>query len=120
MNPDSRIVTHDGKLEPSNALGILRPYDIVVDGTDNMPARYIMSDACVILGKRNVYASIFGFEGEITVFGSRGPCYRCLYPHPLAKSGPPSGYRPVIGFLPGILGAMEAGETIDLILRDFT
>jgi len=118
LNPDIEIVTHEAKLTSENALDILRDYDIVVDGTDNFPTRYLVNDACVLLGKPNVYGSIFRFEGQATVFALQdGPCYRCLYPEP-----PPPGLVPscaeggVLGVLPGIVGAVQANETIKLIM----
>jgi adenylyltransferase/sulfurtransferase len=105
-------------LTSANALDILRPYDLVVDGTDNFPTRYLVNDACVLLGKPNVYGSIFRFEGQATVFGyPGGPCYRCLYPEP-----PPPGLVPscaeggVLGVLPGIVGSIQAAETLKLII----
>jgi molybdopterin/thiamine biosynthesis adenylyltransferase/rhodanese-related sulfurtransferase len=118
LNPAIRIDTHETRLTSENALDILRDYDIVVDGTDNFPTRYLVNDACVLLGKPNVYGSIFRFEGQATVFGyPGGPCYRCLYPEP-----PPPGLVPscaeggVLGVLPGIVGSIQAMETIKLIL----
>ncbi len=118
LNPEIRIATYGTKLTSENALEVLREYDIVVDGTDNFPTRYLINDACVLLGKPNVYGSIFRFEGQATVFGyPGGPCYRCLYPEP-----PPPGLVPscaeggVLGVLPGIVGAIQAMETIKLIL----
>ncbi len=118
LNPEIRIETHETKLTSENALEILREYDIIVDGTDNFPTRYLVNDACVLLGKPNVYGSIFRFEGQATIFGyPGGPCYRCLYPEP-----PPPGLVPscaeggVLGVLPGIVGAIQAMETIKLIL----
>ena len=118
MNPDIDITTYETRLTSSNALEIFRDYDLVVDGTDNFPTRYLVNDACVLLGKRNVYGSIFRFEGQVSVFGApEGPCYRCLYPEP-----PPPGLVPscaeggVLGVLPGIVGAIQAVEAIKLIL----
>ncbi len=118
LNPEVRIETHETQLTSQNALDILGEYDIVVDGTDNFPTRYLVNDACVLLGKPNVYGSIFRFEGQVSVFGyPGGPCYRCLYPEP-----PPPGLVPscaeggVLGVLPGIVGAIQAAETIKLIL----
>ena len=118
LNPEIEIVTHEAKLTSENALAILRDYDIVVDGTDNFPTRYLVNDACVLLGKPNVYGSIFRFEGQATVFAFEdGPCYRCLYPEP-----PPPGLVPscaeggVLGVLPGIVGSIQANETIKLII----
>jgi adenylyltransferase/sulfurtransferase len=118
LNPNIQIDTHEAQLSSSNALEILREYDIVVDGTDNFPTRYLVNDACLLLGKPNVYGSIFRFEGQATVFGyPGGPCYRCLYPEP-----PPPGLVPscaeggVLGVLPGIVGSIQALETIKLII----
>jgi adenylyltransferase/sulfurtransferase len=118
LNPEIEIVTHETRLTSENALDILRDYEVVVDGTDNFPTRYLVNDACVLLGKPNVYGSIFRFEGQCTIFGlPDGPCYRCLYPEP-----PPPGLVPscaeggVLGVLPGIVGAIQAMETIKLIL----
>ena len=118
LNPHVRIDAFPARLTSENALDILKDYDIIVDGTDNFPARYLVNDACVLLGKPNVYGSIFRFEGQVSVFGSAGgPCYRCLYPEP-----PPPGLVPscaeggVLGVLPGIVGAMQAAETLKLIL----
>ncbi|HEV3255175.1 MAG TPA: molybdopterin-synthase adenylyltransferase MoeB [Candidatus Acidoferrales bacterium] len=118
LNPEIRIDLHETRLTSANALDLLREYDIVVDGTDNFPTRYLVNDACLLLGKPNVYGSIFRFDGQITVFGyPGGPCYRCLYPEP-----PPPGLVPscaeggVLGVLPGIVGAIQAAETIKLIL----
>ena len=118
LNPHIQIDTHEVQLSSSNALNILREYDIVVDGTDNFPTRYLVNDACVLLGKPNVYGSIFRFEGQASIFGfPGGPCYRCLYPEP-----PPPGLVPscaeggVLGVLPGIIGSLQAMETIKLII----
>ena len=118
LNPEIRIDTFETKLTSDNALDILRDYDIVVDGTDNFPTRYLVNDACVLLGKPNVYGSIFRFEGQASIFGyPGGPCYRCLYPEP-----PPPGLVPscaeggVLGVLPGIVGCIQAMETLKLIL----
>jgi molybdopterin/thiamine biosynthesis adenylyltransferase/rhodanese-related sulfurtransferase len=118
LNPAIEIVAHEAKLTSENALALFRDYDIIVDGTDNFPTRYLVNDACILLGKPNVYGSIFRFEGQATVFGyPGGPCYRCLYPEP-----PPPGLVPscaeggVLGVLPGIIGSLQALETIKLIL----
>lgn len=118
LNPAINIVKHPVRLTSSNALQIVGGYDIVADGTDNFPTRYLVNDACVLAGKPNVYASIFRFEGQATVFATPdGPCYRCLYPQP-----PPPGTVPscaeggVLGILPGLLGVIQATETIKLIL----
>ena len=118
INPHITIETHDARLSSDNAMEILKKYDIVVDGTDNFPTRYLVNDACVLLGKPNVYGSIFRFEGQASVFdASKGPCYRCLYPEP-----PPPGLVPscaeggVLGILPGIVGTIQATEVIKLII----
>lgn len=118
INPLIQIDKHEAALTSENALDILREYDIVVDGTDNFPTRYLVNDACVLLAKPNVYGSIFRFEGQATVFAyNGGPCYRCLYPEP-----PPPGLVPscaeggVLGVLPGTIGAIQATETVKLIL----
>jgi adenylyltransferase/sulfurtransferase len=118
INPNVQIERYEVALDSSNALEILRPYDIVIDGTDNFPTRYLVNDACVILKKPNVYGSIFRFEGQASVFAyPGGPCYRCLYPEP-----PPPGLVPscaeggVLGILPGIIGLIQATEAVKLIL----
>jgi adenylyltransferase/sulfurtransferase len=118
LNPDIEIEAFDTKLTSDNALELFRDFDIIVDGTDNFPTRYLVNDACVLSGKPNVYGSIFRFEGQVTVFGMPGgPCYRCLYPEP-----PPPGLVPscaeggVLGVLPGIVGSIQALETIKLII----
>jgi sulfur-carrier protein adenylyltransferase/sulfurtransferase len=118
LNPDVRVVAHQERLSSENVLEIFKGYDIVVDGCDNFPTRYLVNDACVMLGKPNVHGSIFQFEGMASVFDPRsGPCYRCLYPEP-----PPPGAAPscaeagVLGVLPGLVGCVQALETIKLIL----
>ena len=119
LNPHVEVVLHDTRLTSENALDIIRPYDIVVDGTDNFPTRYLTNDACVLLQKPNVYGSIFRFEGQASVFAPHlgGPCYRCLYPEP-----PPPGTVPscaeggVLGVLPGIIGLIQATEILKLVL----
>jgi adenylyltransferase/sulfurtransferase len=119
LNPHVDVVLHDTRLTSENALEIMRPYDIVVDGTDNFPTRYLANDACVLLRKPNVYGSIFRFEGQASLFAPHleGPCYRCLYPEP-----PPPGTVPscaaggVLGVLPGVIGIIQATETLKLIL----
>ena len=118
INPEVRIDTHEIALTSANAFDVLRDYDIVVDGTDNFPTRYLVNDACVLLGKPNVYGSIFRFEGQASVFATKdGPCYRCLYPEP-----PPPGLVPscaeggVLGILPGVVGTIQATEAVKLIL----
>jgi len=118
INPYMQIDLFEEALDSSNAMRILKNYDIVLDGTDNFPTRYLTNDACVLLGKPNVYGSIFRFEGQSTVFATAdGPCYRCLYPEP-----PPPGLVPscaeggVLGILPGIIGVIQATECVKLIL----
>jgi adenylyltransferase/sulfurtransferase len=118
LNPNVRVDMLETRLTSENALDIIREYDIVADGTDNFPTRYLVNDACVLLGKPNVYGSIFRFEGQASVFYAKeGPCYRCLYAEP-----PPAGLVPscaeggVLGVLPGIIGSIQALEAIKLIL----
>src|SRR5271169_6601111 len=118
LNPMIEIQSFDTRLTSDNALELFRDFDIIVDGTDNFPTRFLVNDACLLLGKPNVYGSIFRFEGQATVFGyPGGPCYRCLYPEP-----PPPGLVPscaeggVLGVLPGIVGSIQTMETIKLIL----
>lgn len=118
LNPNLNVVKHNTMLTSANALEILKDYDVIADGTDNFQTRYLVNDACVLLGKPNAYASIYRFEGQASVFGAPlGPCYRCLYPEP-----PPPGLVPscaeggVLGILPGLLGIIQATETIKLIL----
>jgi adenylyltransferase/sulfurtransferase len=118
LNPEVKVVKHDTLLSSANALDILKDYDVIADGTDNFPTRYLVNDACVLLGKPNAYGSIFRFEGQASVFATAdGPCYRCLYPEP-----PPPGLVPscaeggVLGILPGLVGVIQATETIKLIL----
>src|SRR5437868_4590122 len=119
INPSVEVTLHNVRLSSENAMEIIEPYDIVVDGTDNFPTRYLTNDACVILKKPNVYGSIFRFEGQASVFAPHlgGPCYRCLYPEP-----PPPGMVPscaeggVLGVLPGIVGCIQATEILKLAL----
>ncbi|MBV9574930.1 MAG: molybdopterin-synthase adenylyltransferase MoeB [Acidobacteriales bacterium] len=118
INPFLNIRTFDTRLSSENALELFRDFDIIADGTDNFPTRYLVNDACVLTGKPNVYGSIFRFEGQASVFATKdGPCYRCLYPEP-----PPPGLVPscaeggVLGILPGLVGVIQATETIKLIL----
>jgi adenylyltransferase/sulfurtransferase len=118
LNPNVEIIPHEVALSSENALKLFEPYDVIVDGTDNFPTRYLVNDACVLTGKPNAYGSIFRFEGQASVFATKdGPCYRCLYPEP-----PPPGLVPscaeggVLGVLPGIIGVIQATETIKLIL----
>ena len=119
INPEVEVAVHETRLTAENAIEIMTPYDIVVDGTDNFPTRYLTNDACVLLKKPNVYGSIFRFEGQASVFAPElgGPCYRCLYPEP-----PPPGMVPscaeggVLGVLPGIIGCIQATEILKLAL----
>lgn len=118
LNPHIAIETYETRLSSANAVDLFKKYDVIADGTDNFPTRYLVNDACVLTGKPNAYGSIFRFEGQLSVFGAKdGPCYRCLYPEP-----PPPGLVPscaeggVLGVLPGVIGTMQAVETIKLIL----
>jgi molybdopterin/thiamine biosynthesis adenylyltransferase/rhodanese-related sulfurtransferase len=118
LNPDIEIIKYNVPLTSENALELFEPYDVIIDGTDNFPTRYLVNDACVKLGKPNVYGSIFRFEGQLSVFyAEEGPCYRCMFPEP-----PPPGLVPscaeggVLGILPGTIGTMQATEAIKLIL----
>ena len=118
LNPHVHVDTYETSLSSENALKLFEPYDVILDGTDNFPTRYLVNDACVISGKPNAYGSIFRFEGQASVFGAKGgPCYRCLYPEP-----PPPGLVPscaeggVLGVLPGIIGVIQATESIKLML----
>ncbi|MDH3271327.1 MAG: molybdopterin-synthase adenylyltransferase MoeB [Gemmatimonadota bacterium] len=118
INPHVDVVAHPVRLDSGNALRILADYDVVVDGTDNFPTRYLVNDACVLLGKPNVYGSVFRWEGQVSVFSTEdGPCYRCLFREP-----PPPGLVPncaeggVLGVLPGIVGSAQAMETIKLLI----
>jgi len=118
LNPALNVIKHKMRLTSANALGIMGDYDLVADGTDNFPTRYLVNDACVLLGKPNVYGSVFRFEGQASVFATKdGPCYRCIYPDP-----PPPGLVPncaeggVLGILPGLVGVIQATEAIKIIL----
>lgn len=123
INPNCQVDVHKTMITSENAMELIKPYDIVVDGTDNFPTRYLTNDACVLLGKPNVYGSIFRFEGQASVFAPSlgGPCYRCLYPEP-----PPPGMVPscaeggVLGVLPGIIGCIQATEIVKLALDEGT
>jgi adenylyltransferase/sulfurtransferase len=118
LNPLVELTSYETQINSANALDLMRPFDLIVDGTDNFPTRYLTNDASVLLGKPNVYGSIFRFEGQVTVFSPRdgGPCYRCLYPEP-----PPPGLVPscaeggVLGVLPGVIGTIQATEAIKLL-----
>jgi adenylyltransferase/sulfurtransferase len=118
INPEIEVTTYETRITSANALQLIEPYDIVIDGTDNFPTRYLTNDACVLLGKPNIYGSIFRFEGQASVFAPpAGPCYRCLFAEP-----PPPGMVPscaeggVLGILPGVIGCIQATEAIKLIL----
>ena len=118
INPDVEVIAYTDRISSENALELIEKYDLVLDGCDNFPTRYLINDACVMLGKPNVHGSIFQFEGQATVFSpGKGPCYRCLYPVP-----PPPGMAPscqeagVLGVLPGIVGNVQAIETIKVLL----
>jgi sulfur-carrier protein adenylyltransferase/sulfurtransferase len=118
LNPHVQVDTYETALSSQNALDLFRPYDVIIDGTDNFPTRYLVNDACVLTGKPNAYGSIFRFEGQASVFATKdGPCYRCLYPEP-----PPAGLVPscaeggVLGVLPGIIGLIQATEAMKLVL----
>ena len=119
LNPEVEVCQHEIRLTRANAIDLLRPYDLVVDGSDNFPTRYLTNDACVLLNKTNVYGSVSRFEGQASVFAPHlgGPCYRCLFPEP-----PPPGAVPncaeggVLGVLPGVIGTLQATEAIKLIL----
>lgn len=118
LNPDLNLILHETHITRDNALDLVRPYDIVVDGTDNFATRYLVNDACVLLGKPNVYGSIFRFDGQASVFAAQdGPCYRCLYPEPPPPDLVPScAEGGVLGILPGFIGVVQATETVKLIL----
>ena len=118
MNPDVKVIAYNERITSENAFQILEQYDLIVDGCDNLPTRYLLNDACVMLGKPIVHGSIFQFEGQVTIlYPGKGPCYRCLYPEP-----PPAGMVPscqeagVFGVLPGIIGTIQAVEAIKILL----
>ena len=118
LNPSVEVRSHDVRLTSENAMEILREYDVILDGSDNFPTRYLVNDACVFLGKPDVYGSVFRFEGQVSIFDAKkGPCYRCLYPEP-----PPPHVVPdcaeggVLGVLPGVIGTLQAVEALKLIL----
>ncbi len=118
LNPDVKVIPYQAKLTSDNIMEILKDYDLVVDGCDNFPTRYLVNDACVLTGKPNVHGSIFQFEGQATVFyPGKGPCYRCLYPEPPpAEMAPSCAEAGVLGVLPGLIGVIEALEAVKLIL----
>ncbi|HTX63549.1 MAG TPA: molybdopterin-synthase adenylyltransferase MoeB, partial [Acidimicrobiales bacterium] len=119
VNPGVHVVTHAERLTRDNAFDTLRDYDVIVDGTDNFATRYLVNDACVLLGKPNVYGSIYRFEGQATIFDARrGPCYRCLFPAPPPPELVPScAEAGVLGVLPGLVGLIQATETLKLVLE---
>lgn len=116
LNPDVSVTAQRLRLDKGNAPDIIRPYDIVIDATDNFEARYAINDACVRLGKPDISGSVFGFEGQVSVFwAGRGPCYRCLYPSPPPPAVVPQGaHVGVIGFVPGLVGLVQAAEAVKL------
>jgi adenylyltransferase/sulfurtransferase len=118
LNPDVKVVPYHAKLTSENIMEIIKDYDLVVDGCDNFPTRYLVNDACVLTGKPNVHGSIFQFEGQATVFyPGKGPCYRCLYPEPPpAELAPSCAEAGVLGVLPGLIGVIEALEAVKIIL----
>ena len=118
LNPDVKVIPYQAKLTSENIMEILKDYDLVIDGCDNFPTRYLVNDACVLTGKPNVHGSIFQFEGQATVFyPGKGPCYRCLYPEPPpAEMAPSCAEAGVLGVLPGLIGVIEALEAMKLIL----
>ncbi|HEV2165557.1 MAG TPA: molybdopterin-synthase adenylyltransferase MoeB [Thermoplasmata archaeon] len=122
LNPGVRVVRHEAELSVSNALKILGRYEVVVDGTDNYPARYLVNDACVRLGKPDVFGSVYRFEGQVSVFDARhGPCYRCLFPEPPPPDAAPScAEAGVLGVLPGLVGMIQATEAVKLVLGQGT
>ncbi|TPW16534.1 MAG: UBA/THIF-type NAD/FAD binding protein, partial [Halothiobacillaceae bacterium] len=122
LNPDVKVVAHTTRVDSSNVDALISQYDVIVDGTDNLPTRFLINDACVKLGKPNVHAAIYRFEGQLTVFWpnypkQRGGCYRCMFPVP-----PPPGFAPscseigVLGVLPGVMGVLQAVEAIKILL----
>jgi molybdopterin/thiamine biosynthesis adenylyltransferase/rhodanese-related sulfurtransferase len=118
LNPDVKVIPYQAKLTSENIMEIIKNYDLVIDGCDNFPTRYLVNDACVLTGKPNVHGSIFQFEGQATVFyPGKGPCYRCLYPEPPpAEMAPSCAEAGVLGVLPGLIGVIEALEAVKLIL----
>jgi adenylyltransferase/sulfurtransferase len=118
LNPHIEVNGYTSRLGPDNALSLIREYDVVADATDNFPTRYLLNDACSLLGRPNVYGSVFQFEGQVTVLGAQGgPCYRCIYPEP----PPPGMIRTcvdggVLGILPGVVGLLQATEVVKFLL----
>ncbi len=118
LNPHVQVITHGVRLTAANAMALLSSYDVVVDGTDNFESRYLVNDACILLGKPYVYASVLRFEGRASVFGTTdGPCYRCLFPEPPPRGSVPScADAGVLGVMPGLLGTIQAAEAVKLVL----
>jgi adenylyltransferase/sulfurtransferase len=119
LNPEIQVELHPNRVQASNVMGLLQSYDLVIDGTDNLPTRYLVNDACVLLKKPNVYGAVYRFEGQASVLAPHlgGPCYRCLYPEmPPAGAVPSCAEGGVLGVVPGIIGCLQASETLKLIL----
>jgi adenylyltransferase/sulfurtransferase len=118
LNPDVRVVRHDERLDSSNVMDVIAPYDVILDGSDNFSTKYLINDAAVLAGKTSVYGSIFRFDGQVSVFVPRqGPCYRCLYPEPTpAEMAPSCDEAGVLGVLPGVVGLIQATEAVKLLL----
>ena len=117
LNPDVKVVRHDVRLEASNVLDVISPYDVIIDGCDNFSTKYLVNDAAVLTKKTNVYGSIFRFDGQMSVFGPGGPCYRCLFPEPTpAELAPSCDDAGVLGVLPGVVGVIQATEAIKVLL----
>ena len=119
LNPEVELRAHTERLSRANALDLVRSYDVVLDGSDNFPTRYLVNDACVLAGRPDVFGSVYRFEGQVSVFdGQRGPCYRCLFPEPPPPEAVPScADGGVLGVLPGIVGTLQAAEALKLLLR---
>ncbi|MBI3659857.1 molybdopterin-synthase adenylyltransferase MoeB [Candidatus Acetothermia bacterium] len=118
LNPEVKLIAHSEKLSSANALEILKNYDLIVDGSDNFPTRYLVNDACVILKKPNVFGSVLRFEGHVTVFAPGGPCYRCLFPAPPTPGTVPTcAEAGVLGTVTGLIGTLQANETLKFLLR---
>src|SRR5215813_8486581 len=118
LNPDVKVVRHDLRLDSSNVMDVIAPYDVILDGSDNFSTKYLVNDAAVLANKPNVYGSIFRFDGQATLFVPRqGPCYRCLFPEPTpAEMAPSCDEAGVLGVLPGVVGLIQATEAIKLLL----
>ncbi len=118
LNPDLKLISYEEKLSSANALQILKNYDVIVDGSDNFPTRYLVNDACVLLKKPNVFGSVLRFEGQVTLFAPTGPCYRCLFPRPPAPGTVPScAEAGVLGTVAGVIGTLQANEVLKLLLE---